>query len=535
MTTTNYKLPSEIPFTTAASDFQKLLVTGSEYQNKEALIDYAATDFGALRDSLISYMKSVYPTDFQNYNESDFAMMFTELVAYMGSIMSFKADALANECFLPTSQNRNNVRKLLELIGISMKGPTSAGGSAELVLASAATDVVTIDAPSRVFQISSPLDGGQVSYTIYKTVNGTLNGITSNSAALEFSLSESEDGSNTTWKNIAMIEGALVDQTGSFTTTDVLKKIQLTKGPVIENSIQVFVNSTEATSGAYEQVDNLYYASGSTNKVFQVAYDELYNAIVLFGDGTTGAAPPPDSTYRVLYRIGGGTRGNLVGNSVAAVITTSQGNATITNSSVVTGGAEAESVENAKKYGPLVFKQQDRLVTLSDYNAYVNRYISPTGGSAIGTVATRKAFSSANIIDLYVLQKATPTQLQRATLEYKNNILSSMKDKKMITDEVVVADGLIRTLDLVTTIYIDAAFADTEEQVKGQAAEVIMKYLSYSRFGFGTPLVTQDLARLLYDINSIRYSTIDNIEGTITVDFNEVIQLNNLTINVAYL
>ena len=280
---------------------------------------------------------------------------------------------------------------------------------------------------------------------------------------------------------------------------------------------------------------NLYYASGSTNKVFQIVYDELYNAIVLFGDGTTGAAPPPDSTYRVVYRVGGGTRGNLVGNSIAGVVTTTEGNGTITNSSVITGGAEAETVENAKKYGPLVFKQQNRLVTLSDYNAHVNRYVSPTGGTAIGTVATRKAFSSANIIDLYVLQKATKNQLQRATLEYKDNLLNSVQDKKMLTDEIVVADGLIRTIDLVVTLYIDSAFTDNEEQIKGEAASTIINYLAYSNFGFGTPLITQDLSRLLYDINTVRYSTIDNLEGTVTVDFNEVIQLNNLTINVAYL
>ena len=107
-------------------------------QCKKDLIDYAATDFASLRDSLISYMKAVYPTDYQNFTESDYGMMFTELVAYMGAIMSFKADAVANENFLTTAKNRRNVRKLLQLIGINLKGPTSAGANAELLLESVA-------------------------------------------------------------------------------------------------------------------------------------------------------------------------------------------------------------------------------------------------------------------------------------------------------------------------------------------------------------------------------------------------------------
>ena len=162
--TRNYNLPSNIPFTTAASDFQKLLKTGADFDNKKDLINYAATDFGDLRDSLFNYMQAVYPEDYQNFTESDFAVMFAELVSYMGAVMSFKADALANENFLPTARNRKNVKKLLELIGIRMKGPTSAGGNASFTLDAPAGANPVISASDRVVTISSPQDGGQVIY-----------------------------------------------------------------------------------------------------------------------------------------------------------------------------------------------------------------------------------------------------------------------------------------------------------------------------------------------------------------------------------
>lgn len=534
--TRNYNLPDDIPFTTAASDFQKLLKVGAEYNNKKSLVDYAATDFGSLRTALISYMKTVYPTDYQNFTESDFAMMFTELVAYMGSIMSFKADALANENFLSTAQNRRNVKKLLELVGVRLKGPTSAGANAQIVLDSAyGGSEFTLAAANRSITISSPLDGAQLTFTIYKTLNGKLSDMGGDTTDLVFNTSESTDPTSPqTWTNAALVEGALVEETGTFNSTEVFKSIALTQGPVVENSVQVFITAPEDNlSGVYSQVDNIFAASGNSDKIFDVLYDDTYNGTVRFGDGVVGASPANSSRYRVLYRVGGGARGNLLGYTIAASITAGDaGAATISNTGVAAGGLDAESISMAKKYGPLVFKQQDRLVTLGDFESFVARYNSPTGGTAIGTAATREAHSSANIIDVYVLQKATENQLQKATVEYKTNLLSAMQSKKMLTDEVVIVDGLIRTLDLVITLFVDKAYSDTEEQIKAQALNTITEFFSYDKFGFNAPFVPQDLNRKIFDLDAVRYSTIDNFTDTIKVDFNEVIQLNNVTLNV---
>jgi hypothetical protein len=531
----DYEIPTRIPFTTVNSDYQKLIQSGDNYSNKKELIDYAATDFVDLRNSLISYMKAVYPTDYQNFSESDYGMMFTELVAYMGAIMSFKADALANENFISTAQNRRNVKKLLQLIGISMKGPTSAAANARLVLGSAETGAFSIAANDRTFSIPSPFDGAPIQYTLYTTSNGKILGMGSDSSQLDLSGSDSEEGVGIEFNNLALLEGTLVEETGVFNSTDVFKTLTLTQNPVVENSTQIYVVDVGPLGGEYTQVQNVLSASGPTDKIFDVRYDDLYNATIRFGDGVVGASPPNDSAYRVLYRVGGGLRGNLLGSTINSPLTISTGKTgTVTNTSQATGGLDAETIASAKKYGPLVFRQQDRLVTLEDFKAYVSRYSSPTGGQCIGTAVTRKAYSSANIIDLYVLQKANANQLQRATVEYKTHLLSDMETKKMLTDSVNVVDGLIRTVDLVTTIYSDVAFRDLEESIKIDVASRILQYFSYTNLGFGAEFAPQTLNRKLYDITEVRYSTIDNIKDIITPQFNEVVQLNNLTINVEF-
>jgi len=55
------------------------------------------------------------------------------------------------------------------------------------------------------------------------------------------------------------------------------------------------------------------------------------------------------------------------------------------------GGANAETVEKAKKYAPLAFRRQDRLVTLEDYASFANGFISTWGTIGKAIAVTRKA------------------------------------------------------------------------------------------------------------------------------------------------
>ena len=75
------------------SDFMKFVRIPDG--KKQQFVDFASTDFMSLRQSILDYIRTVYPLDYQNFKESDLGVMLIELISYMGSIMSFKADALA--------------------------------------------------------------------------------------------------------------------------------------------------------------------------------------------------------------------------------------------------------------------------------------------------------------------------------------------------------------------------------------------------------------------------------------------------------
>ena len=521
---------------TIASDFMKLAEI--PVTKRPSLVNFAATDFLTLRDSLIDYAKAVYPNDYKYFVESDLGMMFLELISYMGSVMSMKADMLANENFLATANQRASVRKLLQLIGIRLKGPLSSAADAKITSPVAVTSGknITINPASRVVETTSPEDGGALTFTLYKVVNGLVDTVNS-TGNIQLNRAEGQGNPVTVVENVVLQEGALVRDAGEFAATEGVKTISLTQGPVVEGSVQVYITAdSAATQGAYTEVPNVYFASGSSDRIFEVVYDDSYNATVVFGDGSVGISPDDTASYTAFYRVGGGTRGNIakdsINTSIAATVNDSANTIDITNISKATGGANAETVDHAKKYAPLEFRRQDRLVTLEDYSVFANTFISTFGTVGKATAATRDAYSSANVLDIYVLEKASDFQLQRATSNFKTQLLDGINKKKMATDDIVIVDGLIRTLDLVTTIKIDKEEEENQDQIKAKVRDQILSFMSVDNRSFGETFSVADLNRTIFEVEEVRFSTLDNVKQDIPLDFNEIIQLNNLTINI---
>lgn len=530
---------------TVSSDFMKFVRFPED--RKSQLIDFAGTDFTSLRLNLIDYIKAVYPLDYNNFVESDLGMLLVDLVAYVGATTSMKADYLANENYLRTARNRNNVKKLLELIGIRMKGPISSAANALITFDSspysAADDELVINFSDRIVQINSPEDGGSLTFTLYKVVNGLVD--LPNSEA-SITLTESEGigyrfgspGTVVAHDNLVLLEGSFVKKQGTFGNFTGIKTVSLDSSPVIEGSVEVLINGSESTSGVYTRVDNIYFASGESAKIFQVISDDDFKSTVVFGDGLIGVSPAPGDDYVITYRVGGGARGNINSEVINAPIrlrNITQGtthNGTLENSSKATGGSDAETVEHAKRYGPLSFRRQDRVVTLHDFNSFVNSFISSYGSIGKAVAATRRAFSSANIIDVYVLEKASDLQLRKATPTFKKELLEAIEPKKMLTDEIVVVDGLIRTIDLVVTARIDREIRDNQEAIKLKIRDTVLNYFKVDNRSFGQELNPPEIAREVFQIPEVIFATVDNYPEVVHIDFNEIIQLNNLTINL---
>ena len=102
----------------------------------------------------------------------------------------------------------------------------------------------------------------------------------------------------------------------------------------------------------------------------------------------------------------------------------------------------------------------------------------------------------------------------------------------MMTDEVVIVDGLIRTLDLVLKVGIDESDYFRAEEIKAKVALKAQNHFAVPFSEFGKTFSKAELLRSLFEVEEVLYVTIDNVQDRIRLEPNEIVQINNLVIQL---
>ena len=91
-------------------------------------IKYTDRDFNSIKSSLIEHIKRYYPETFQDFNEASFGSLMLDMVSYVGDVMSFYLDYQANESFMHTAIEYDNIVKLAKQLGYKFtEAPSSTG------------------------------------------------------------------------------------------------------------------------------------------------------------------------------------------------------------------------------------------------------------------------------------------------------------------------------------------------------------------------------------------------------------------------
>jgi len=91
-------------------------------------IDYTSRDFDSIRKDLENYAKRYYPDTYKDFNKASFGALMLDTVSYIGDILSFYLDYQANESFLETSIEYNNVIRLARQMGFKLNTSPSSYG-----------------------------------------------------------------------------------------------------------------------------------------------------------------------------------------------------------------------------------------------------------------------------------------------------------------------------------------------------------------------------------------------------------------------
>jgi hypothetical protein len=80
-------------------------------------IKYINRDFNSLRQSLINFTKTYFPTTYNDFSPSSPGMMFMELSAYVGDVLSFYQDNQFQETFIQYAREAKNLYDLAYMMG----------------------------------------------------------------------------------------------------------------------------------------------------------------------------------------------------------------------------------------------------------------------------------------------------------------------------------------------------------------------------------------------------------------------------------
>jgi len=155
-------------------------------------IQYLNKDFTELRASLINYARTYFPTTYNDFSPSSPGMMFMEMAAYVGDVLSFYLDNQIQENYLQYARQTNNLYELAYMFGYKpnvtqvatvnidfyQQVPAVGGTSPDFSYALSVPANSVVSSPNTSFVIQDPIDfsvsssGDPTEVTVY-SISGT--------------------------------------------------------------------------------------------------------------------------------------------------------------------------------------------------------------------------------------------------------------------------------------------------------------------------------------------------------------------------
>ena len=95
-------------------------------------VKYLNKDFNSFKSQLIEFTQTYYPNTFNDFSEGSPGMMFLEMAAYVGDVLSFYTDTQLRETFLLLAQEKENIYNLAYALGYKPKVTTAASTNLDI-------------------------------------------------------------------------------------------------------------------------------------------------------------------------------------------------------------------------------------------------------------------------------------------------------------------------------------------------------------------------------------------------------------------
>jgi len=95
-------------------------------------VKYLNKDFNSYKNQLMEFAEVYFPNSFNDFSEGNPGMMFLEMAAYVGDVLSFYTDTQLRESFLTLAQEKENLYNLAYAMGYKPKATSAASVDLEI-------------------------------------------------------------------------------------------------------------------------------------------------------------------------------------------------------------------------------------------------------------------------------------------------------------------------------------------------------------------------------------------------------------------
>ena len=204
-------------------------------------VRYINKDFSSLRKSLINYAKTYFPSTYNDFNESSPGMMFIEMAAYVGDVLSYYVDSQFKEMLLGYAEERKNIITLAQTFGYKPK--VSVGGATKVDMFQIVPSIGSGDnwSPDLRYGLIvkegmaiGSADNPEISF---RTVEDANFKFSSSFEPMEVSIYETSNFEPARYllkKEVKVVAGNIAEETFEFTAPEKFAAILLSRDDIIE-------------------------------------------------------------------------------------------------------------------------------------------------------------------------------------------------------------------------------------------------------------------------------------------------------------
>lgn len=456
--------------------------------------DYTSRDYLSIRQDLFDRASAFIP-EWTARNPSDFGVLMVDLMAYVGDILHYYVDRAAAETYLNTATQKSSVLAIANLLDYRPLFQTASEGTVTLT----ATDpnhagVITI--PKNTMFVAPATSNLPVVY--FATTASASMG--ASVASIEVVVSEGK------YVNLEAPVQSVTRVSSSNGTSG--QRFNLRYTGAIASSVEVSVYEGTVVSGSPTAITYSYSSDIASEdaaaRVFTLEVTSDGVMQVIFGNGINGKIPANNAEIKVSYRYGQGYAGNISNGRVTAFDTGSAiEGLIISSSSSTSGGSDSESLESMKANIPLMFRTQDRAVSLQDFKDLAIR---------VPQVAKATCDNDGSNVMVYgvpyqanYLNQATNSLAISNTIQ--NAIITYFEPRTMVGASVGAAASVtLQPVNITATINVKPQYV---AQLVKDAVEVeLNKFFVFDSVSFGQVLSIGSIYRAIQNVEGVDYTSI---------------------------